>query len=227
MNIMKKNIKKIAVALFTRIEQWVEADLPAFANEPKNLTIERPRRISSPKRITFGDDVYLGPGSLLTAPPRYPASPMLPEGMSIGFTQRFDGTIRIGHRVTSTGHLTIGAHISVTIEDDVMLADNVMISDALHGYQSMDAPFKFQPMCRIEPILVKRGAWIGQNVVIMPGVTIGEMSIVGANSVVTSDIPDRCIAIGAPARVIKRWREDAQCWVSAFEDVTQAVAHLS
>ena len=69
-------------------------------------------------------------------------------------------------------------------------------------------------MWKIAPVLIKQGCWIGQNVVIMPGVTVGELSIIGANSVVTKSIPDRSIAIGAPAQVIKTWDESNNCWVS-------------
>jgi lipopolysaccharide O-acetyltransferase len=54
-------------------------------------------------------------------------------------------------------------------------------------------------------------------VVIMPGVTVGALSIIGANSVVTKSIPDRCIAIGAPARVVKTWDERAKAWVAVGE----------
>lgn len=68
-------------------------------------------------------------------------------------------------------------------------------------------------MFRIAPIKIGRGCWIGQNVVVMPGVTIGEMSIIGANSVVTSNIPERSIAMGTPARVMKRWDEQKKDWV--------------
>jgi acetyltransferase-like isoleucine patch superfamily enzyme len=68
-------------------------------------------------------------------------------------------------------------------------------------------------MFRIAPIVIKRGCWIGQNVVIMPGVTIGELSIIGANSVVTGNIPPRSIAVGAPARVIKTWDAASRAWV--------------
>lgn len=101
---------------------------------------------------------------------------------------------------------------AITIEDDVMLAGNVFISDGSHGLEHADMPYKFQPMSRIAPVTIKRGCWIGQNVVVLPGVTIGEMAIVGANSVVTQDVPARSIAAGCPARVVKRWDPQALMW---------------
>jgi acetyltransferase-like isoleucine patch superfamily enzyme len=95
-----------------------------------------------------------------------------------------------------------------------MFASNVHITDGLHGYENANEPYKYQKLFRIAPIRIKRGCWIGQNVVILPGVTIGELTIIGANSVVTKNIPDRCIAVGAPAKVIKTWDENTQRWVS-------------
>ena len=66
---------------------------------------------------------------------------------------------------------------------------------------------------KIAPICIKRGCWIGQNTVISSGVTIGELSIIGANTVVNRDISARSIAVGSPAKVIKQWNEKEQRWV--------------
>jgi acetyltransferase-like isoleucine patch superfamily enzyme len=137
----------------------------------------------------------------------------LPRGRVAASKQEFDPKIVIGNRVTATGRLTLAAHAQITIEDDVLFAANVNLTDGLHGFEHADEPYKYQPIFRIAPIVIKRGCWIGQNVVIMPGVTIGELSIIGANSVVTQSIPARCIAVGAPARVIKKWDEATGRWV--------------
>jgi acetyltransferase-like isoleucine patch superfamily enzyme len=56
------------------------------------------------------------------------------------------------------------------------------------------------------------GSWLGHGTVVLPGVTIGRHVVIGANSVVTDDIPDRCVAAGSPARVIRRWVE-GRGWV--------------
>lgn len=212
-SLVSRPIKRLGVGLFNRLSEWAEADLPEFATQPKNLRILMPRTVTCPKRIHIGDDVWLGPGALITPALNFPSRPLFPEGMSADFHQKFDPKIVIGNRVTSTGGLILGAHQEIAIEDDVMFASNVMISDALHGYATAHVPYKYQPMCRIAPVRIKRGCWIGQNVVILPGVIIGEYSIVGANSVVTKSIPDRSIAFGAPAGVVKTWDESSQDWV--------------
>lgn len=187
--------------------------LPCFANNPQNVNIVLPRNIVNPDRIFLGNDIYLGPNSLLIALTGYPG-PTMQHPEKKGMKQTFDSKISIGNRVASTGQLQVAAMSEITIEDDVMFATNVNITDGFHGYTRIDEPYKYQDIIRIQPITIKRGCWIGQNVVICPGVTIGEMTVVGANSVVTQSIPDRCIAVGAPAKVIKKWDEAKEGWIA-------------
>ncbi len=210
---MKKLIKRLAIRIFRTTQQRVQSDLPKFANNPKNLRIELPRRIFHSDRIFIGDNVSLGPGAFLVAQTHYPTPGMRHPDRDQP-VQTFDPKMIIGHRVTSTGNLTLAAMCEIIIEDDVMFASNVNLTDGLHGYENADEPYKYQKMWRIAPILVKRGCWIGQNVVIMPGVTIGELSIIGANSVVTRSIPPRSIAVGAPATVVKQWDATQRRWVA-------------
>jgi acetyltransferase-like isoleucine patch superfamily enzyme len=187
--------------------------LPRFANHPSHLTIELPRRIINPQFISWGDHVWIGPGCFINAIEHYPSPSLIHPGRQHE-VQNFSPSIRFGHRVSSAGNLVIGAVERVTIGDDVMFAGNVTLLDNSHGFANPNEPYKYQPLCRIAPVAVNRGCWIGQNVVIMPGVEIGEMSIVGANSVVTKSLPARVIAVGAPARVIKRWDGALKQWVS-------------
>jgi len=209
----RKTLERMAVPVLQRAQQWQEDRLPQFATTPRNLTIRMPRTICAPERISIGDDVWLGPGSLLMPVLSFPGPVLRPDSKPRTSEQKFEPRIVIGNRVTATASLTLGAHEAIIIEDDVMFAANVNLTDGFHGFVNADEPYKYQPIFRIAPIAIKRGCWIGQNVVILPGVTIGELSIVGANSVVTKDIPARCIAVGAPARVVKKWDADTRLWV--------------
>jgi acetyltransferase-like isoleucine patch superfamily enzyme len=211
----RKLLIRFTVPALRRIEQWNQDDLPQFATTPRNLTIMLPRTICLPERISIGDDVWLGPGSLLVPVTHSPGPPLWPDSKQRSFEQRFEPKIVIGNRVTATASLTLGAHEAIIIEDDVMFAANVNLTDGFHGFENADEPYKYQPIFRILPIVIKRGCWIGQNVVILPGVTIGELSIIGANSVVTKDIPARCVAVGAPARVIRKWDAGTGKWIAA------------
>lgn len=101
------------------------------------------------------------------------------------------------------GHFNhIYATNSITIEDNVLTADKVYISDNIHGYEDISTPILNQPIIQKKPVTIGEGSWIGENACII-GCTIGKHCVIGANAVVTHDIPDYSVAVGAPARVIK------------------------
>ena len=145
-----------------------------------------PTRIANPDKIAVGDGVLIGAGSWLMVPSRDEAGPV----------------IEIHDRVRMRG-ASISAVRSVVIEEAVGIAAGVYISDHSHGFERPGIPVRDQPLTEPRPVRIGRGAWLGQNVVVMPGVTIGAQAIVGANSVVTRDIPPRVVAVGAPARIIR------------------------
>lgn len=160
----------------------------AFNEFGKGTILMSPIRLSGERRIAIGDNVYIGAGSWLQA---------LSDG------ENMSPSLRIGSRTSMAGYCVLSAVRSVVLEDDVLLARNVYISDHIHKYTNMDVPIKDQGVDKVDPVLICKGAWLGQNVVICPGVRIGRNAVVGANSVVNSDVPDYSIAVGAPARVVK------------------------
>jgi acetyltransferase-like isoleucine patch superfamily enzyme len=178
-----------------------QANMPKFANSPENLSILMPRKIVNPSKIFLGNDVRLGSRCILHALTEYPGGWAHPQKNHV--SQKFNPMIIIGNRVVASGSLHLAAAHKIVIEDDVMFAANVFVCDCTHGYYKTDVPYKYQALSNIAPTIIKKGSWIGQNAVILPGVTIGEFSIIGANSVVNKDIPDKCIAFGAQAKVIK------------------------
>ena len=201
------------LGLKSKVKKTINAggSLPQFGNNPKNLEIIPPRTIRNEKNIFIGDDVKIGPYSVIKTSVEYPGGWMTTDKYPWK-KQTFSPTLKIGNRVTATSNLQVNALHEIIIEDDVLFAANVFICDGLHGYTNVDIPFKYQPMFKIERIKIGRGSWIGQNVVVMPGVTIGEMAIIGANSVVTKNIPPKSIAVGVPAKVVKVWDEHLKDW---------------
>ena len=188
------------------------ANLPEFAGPAPGLTIRPPRDIGNPQLIRFGRDVKIGPNSVIKATTRFPGSWLRhPAGEHL--SQEFSPSIIFGDRVTATWALQVVAFERIEIEDDVMFAGNIYVSDGQHGTSRGDLPYKYQGIENVAPVRIGRGSWIGQNVVILPGVTIGEYAVIGANSVVGSDIPPRSLAVGAPARVVKRWDASGEAWV--------------
>jgi lipopolysaccharide O-acetyltransferase len=117
-------------------------------------------------------------------------------------------------------NIHIAATHSVTIGDDVLMASRIYISDHHHGdysgevQSSPDIPPNDRLVTADAKVVVGDRVWIGEMVSILAGVTIGEGSIVGSGSVVTKDIPPNCIAVGSPARVIKRFDFLENKWVT-------------
>jgi acetyltransferase-like isoleucine patch superfamily enzyme len=100
----------------------------------------------------------------------------------------------------------------VTIGDFVLTANGVYISDNLHGYEDTAKPIIQQSVIFKRNVNIGDGSWIGENVSII-GASVGKNSVIGANSVVTRDIPDYCVAVGAPAVVIRQFDFQLQVWV--------------
>ena len=129
-----------------------------------------------------------------------------------GGEQGKDAKLVIG----SHAGIGMGAHISaakqVVIGEYALLARNVQISDHAHAFENIDMPIMEQGINHIAPVIIGKHSWLGQNVVVLPGVTIGRHCVIGANSVVNSSIPDFCVAVGAPARVVKCYDPKTGRW---------------
>lgn len=113
--------------------------------------------------------------------------------------------IIIGANTYINRHTFIDAMLSITIGRDCGIGPNCYISDRDHGLNP-DFPPLQQPMIA-KPTVIGDRVWLGANVTVLKGVTIGNDAVVGAGSVVTKDIPERAIAVGVPAKVIK-WKND-------------------
>jgi acetyltransferase-like isoleucine patch superfamily enzyme len=105
----------------------------------------------------------------------------------------------------------IAAVRKVVFGENVLTADNVYVSDNLHGYENVNVPIMHQPVKFKSEVYIGDGAWLGENVCII-GARIGKNCVIGANAVVTSDIPDYSVAVGIPARVIKKYDPKTKMW---------------
>ena len=105
---------------------------------------------------------------------------------------------------------------SVSIGSFVLTANNVYISDNIHAYEDITKPVIQQPVKFKKAVSIGDGAWIGENVSII-GANVGRNSVVGANSVVTVDIPDYSVAVGIPAKIIKRFIPEKNKWVKVSD----------
>jgi acetyltransferase-like isoleucine patch superfamily enzyme len=159
---------------------WELAGRQAFARWPIHGNVLEMLREG---RLELGPHVLFEPGVWLTA--------MAPARIVIG-----EGTfLNLGVQVAAVERVEIGAHC--------MFANGCFVSDADHRYDDPHRPVPWQGFTSKGPTRIGDNVWCGANVVVTSGVTVGERSVIGANSVVTHDVPPFAIAVGAPARVIK------------------------
>ncbi len=149
--------------------------------------------------ISIGEGTIVGPYSSLSAgvSPEHELGDV--EVLTIG-----------NHALIGKGSAVV-AHERVVIGDHVFTGHNVYVTDANHGYEDITTPIG-QQFAPSRPVAIGDGSWLGHGTVVLPGASIGAHVVIGAGSVVTSHIPDRSVAVGNPARVIRRYI-DGQGWV--------------
>lgn len=106
---------------------------------------------------------------------------------------------------------------SIIIEDNVLTADRVYITDNLHGYEDISEPILRQCINQIGNVRIGEGSWLGIGVCVI-GAKIGKHCVIGSNAVVTKDIPDYSVAVGIPAKVIKRFDVESNEWKKTNPD---------
>lgn len=115
----------------------------------------------------------------------------------------FGGEINIGTNVFLGPYCVLYGHGNITIGNDCLLAMGCKIIAANHTIAAPDALIRLQPDVA-KPIVIGNDVWLGADVKVLAGVTIGDGCIVGAGSVVTTDLPPYSIAVGSPAKIIKQ-----------------------
>ena len=133
-------------------------------------------------RLRIGEGTLLEPGCWITLGP--------------------EAEIEIGAGCFLNRNTMIAAQHRVAIGDHTMLANGCFVGDAAHRYDDPDLPITWQGFTSKGPVEIGSNCWLAANVVVASGVTIGEHCVVGANSVVTRDLPDHTVAAGAPAAPI-------------------------
>lgn len=144
----------------------------------------------NPQAIHIGAGTLIASHAVLSAG-WIPDQPDLPHDVIV-----------IGERCLIGRGSSIVAHRRIEIGDDVWTGHNVHITDMNHGYEDVDQPISQQFMDE-QPVSIGAGSWIGHGAIVLPGVRVGVHCVIGANAVVTRDIPDFSVAVGAPARVAR------------------------
>lgn len=152
--------------------------------------------IFNEKYIHIGSETMIGEHVALSA------------GMMPGQVCLTDPVVRIGDRCLIGRGSGIVGHLSIDIGNDVWTGHHVYITDQSHGYEDVSLPISLQSQPE-SPVVIGDGSWLGHGVVVLPGARIGKHVAVGANSVVTGELPDFCVAVGAPARVIRQYTPES------------------
>jgi acetyltransferase-like isoleucine patch superfamily enzyme len=124
------------------------------------------------------------------------------KNISLCFPLTIQGreNISIGNNTAIGHYVHIWGSGGVTIGSDVLIAAHCCITSLGHD---VSRPLMRQSVIA-KPVIIGDGCWLGYNVTVLPGVTIGKGSVIGAGSVVTKDIPPMSVAVGNPAKVLKK-----------------------
>jgi len=196
---MKDLLKRYSIFELIKLSYYLVRTKLLFS---KARLIRFPLDLRGKKYITVSNGFTTGKGCRLEA---YP----------------FDGNkkvIKIGENVQINDYVHITAMFNVEIGNNVLLASKIYISDCTHGSYNGDdddsSPLT-SPSERkytFSEVIIEDNVWIGESVSVLPGVKIGRGAIIGANAVVTKSIPANCIAVGNPARVVKKYDLTTKKW---------------
>lgn len=196
LHIIAKNIGYIKRDIKALLYKWI------FCNFGSKSSLSDPLKIHGSKRIYIGNRVTIAKQCWIAA-------------MPLTSSDKCELIFNDGVTIGDFNH--IYATRSIIFEKDVLTANFVYISDNLHCFEDINTPIKNQPIKQLKIVVIGEGCWIGEHVSII-GASVGKHSVVGANSVVTHDIPDYCVAVGSPARIIKRYNFDTKQWEKTDKD---------
>ena len=151
----------------------------------ENVVVERGVRLwvdTEESHITIGDNSYLSADCILNT---------------------FDGWINMGSHCTVNSYAILYGQGGLQIGNDVRIAPQVMIMPTNHIFEDPDVPIRKQGI-KGKGIKIEDDVWLSVGVIILDGVTIGKGSVIGAGAIVTKDVPPYSVAVGVPAKVIKK-----------------------
>lgn len=155
--------------------------------------------IANPAFVKIGPSVIMAHHSSITAVTGYNGNYYKPF-------------IEIGKETQIGPYNAFAAIDRIQIGGHVLFAPYVCLIDHDHGYEDVSKPIMHQPASSKGPIIIEDGCWLGFGSLVLSGVTIGRNTVIGANSLVNSDIPPYSVAAGNPAKVIKKYDRHNKKW---------------
>lgn len=198
-----KGVKFILIRLSKKLPNYILSR--KFKSCGKDFYMEKYIKIFNPQYIEIGNKFRAYYGARIECIDKYRG-------------KKFNPKLVIGDNVIINNFIHIGVLNEVRIDDNVLFGSKIFISDHNHGdygksFHSSpnEVPVK-RELHSAGKVHIKENCWIGENVTILPNVTIGKGSVIGSNSVVSADIPDYSIAVGSPAKVVKKYDFNLSKW---------------
>ncbi len=177
----------------------IEKSILGFKYFGNNSIIKFPFIIFGKRYISIGNNVFIA------------------ENSGISVVKTYNGKIplfEIGDNVSIGSNVFVTCIDKIKIENNVLISSRVFIGDNIHAYRDISRPIIEQGLEERGDVLIKEGAFLGINAIIMPGVTIGKNSVVGAGTVVTHNIPDFSVVVGNPGKIIKKYSFKNRQWLN-------------
>ena len=174
---------------------------PCFGSFGKRVRLEKPLHLTGARYMHFEDGADIQNGGYFSA---IRIGDRVPE-------LRFARGALVGHHahIVCTGRVEIG--------ERALLADRVFVADNSHEYRDPARPITDQGLRQLADVSIGAGSWVGENACVI-GCRVGHNCVIAANSVVTRDVPDHCVAAGAPAVIVKRYCPERQTWLKTGPD---------
>ncbi len=178
---------------------------PMFGTIGKGCAIKSPILLLNTECMSIGDNVVFMDGARL-------------EAVMSRAGQQFTPRVTIGSGSTFEQNFHLACASEIVIGSNVAITQNVGVFDIWHSYVDVNIPIVDQPLVTA-PVKIGDGTLVGMGAVIQPGVDIGPQCVIGANSVVTKSIPGYSVAVGSPARVIRRFESASKTWKNHDADL--------
>lgn len=195
------NFEQLIDVIFLKVRRLIFFILnkPFYHELGMKSAIVKPVRIVGRNNICIERNVLVRTGAYLYA-----------NSSAVKETLKICEGVNVGH------YSHIVANYKVIIERNVLLADRVFITDCSHSFDDINLPIIKQKIVNTGETIIGENSWIGEGVSIVSA-KIGRHCVIGANSVVVNDIPDYCIAVGNPARIIKKYDLPTNTWRKVYE----------
>ena len=169
-----------------------------FKSVGKGCSIRPVLNITHPQNISLGNDVSIGIFCWIDS----------------NTSLKKSAKLNIGNRVHIGAYAMIIAADEIEIGNNVLMSERVIILDHIHDYTNVNKAVIDQPIVSKGRIVIEDDCFIGANAVIIGNIRVGKHAVIGANSVVTSDVPPFSVVVGAPAKIIKFYDFKKKKWIA-------------